>query len=68
MSPTHMRFDGPILLEVPHFASVEGRDREVITLRCDSGDSWKAHPTEATDQSIRDALGVAFGELFNAIE
>ncbi|KAL5964290.1 Ankyrin-3, partial [Taenia solium] len=62
MSPSSVRFDGPILLEVPHFASIQGRDREVITLRCDHGDSWKAHPLESTDQSVQDALGTAFGE------
>ncbi|KAM3174258.1 hypothetical protein ACTXT7_010901 [Hymenolepis weldensis] len=63
MSPSNMRFDGPILLEVPHFASIQGRDREVITLRCDHGDSWKSHPLEATDQSVQDALGAAFGQI-----
>ncbi|VUZ45124.1 unnamed protein product, partial [Hymenolepis diminuta] len=63
MSPSNMRFDGPILLEVPHFASIQGRDREVITLRCDHGESWKSHPLEATDQSVRDALGTAFGQI-----
>uniref|UniRef100_A0A5K3F636 ANK_REP_REGION domain-containing protein n=1 Tax=Mesocestoides corti TaxID=53468 RepID=A0A5K3F636_MESCO len=63
MSPSNVRFDGPILLEVPHFASIQGRDREVITLRCDHGDSWKSHPLEATDQSVRDALGSAFGQI-----
>lgn len=63
MSPSHVRFDGPILLEVPHFASIEGGAREVITLRCDSGDTWKAHSIEATDQSVRDALGSAFGRI-----
>ncbi|VDM16949.1 unnamed protein product [Hydatigera taeniaeformis] len=63
MSPSSVRFDGPILLEVPHFASIQGRDREVVTLRCDHGDSWKAHSLEATDQSVQDALGTAFGQI-----
>ncbi|KAH9280106.1 Ankyrin-2 [Echinococcus granulosus] len=63
MSPSSVRLDGPILLEVPYFASIQGRDREVITLRCDHGDSWKAHPLEATDQSVQDALGTAFGQI-----
>ncbi|VDN98571.1 unnamed protein product, partial [Rodentolepis nana] len=63
MSPSNMKFDGPILLEIPHFASIQGRDREVITLRCDHGDSWKSHPLEATNQSVQDALGTAFGRL-----
>lgn len=66
MSPSSVRFDGPILLEVPHFASIHGRDREVITLRCDHGDSWKAHPLEATDQSVQDALGTAFGRFLQS--
>lgn len=61
MSPSCFNLDSPILIEVPHFASIEGKDREVITLRYDSSEAWKTHPLEATDQLIHDNLGASFG-------
>jgi len=39
-----------ILLEVPHFASLQDVSREVIVLRSDNGVTWTPQPTvtEAT--------------------
>ena len=37
MGPLTANFKVPVLLEVPHFASVRGGERELIVLRCDDG-------------------------------
>uniref|UniRef100_A0A183SJT3 ANK_REP_REGION domain-containing protein n=1 Tax=Schistocephalus solidus TaxID=70667 RepID=A0A183SJT3_SCHSO len=66
MSPSNLHFTCPILMEVPHFAAIEGRDREILILRCDGGEVWKSHQLEATDQAVQDALGFAFGNISRA--
>lgn len=47
----------PVLLEVPHFASLRGKEREVVILRSDNGESWYEHPTQATEDAVAEALG-----------
>ncbi|KAL3316159.1 Ankyrin-2 [Cichlidogyrus casuarinus] len=63
MRPSAMKFASPILMEVPHFASLRDREREIIILRSDNGDTWKEHQIEATDQSVDDALAHAFDNI-----
>ncbi|XP_060661069.1 ankyrin-3 isoform X1 [Drosophila nasuta] len=43
MSPTETTFLSPIILEVPHFGSLREREREIIILRSDNGESWREH-------------------------
>lgn len=45
MGPSSSSFKVPVLLEVPHFASVRGGERELIVLRCDDGETWREHTT-----------------------
>jgi len=45
MGPLTSNFKVPVLLEVPHFASVRGGERELIVLRCDDGETWREHTT-----------------------
>ena len=45
MGPSTAQFKVPVLLEVPHFASVRGGERELIVLRCDDGETWREHTT-----------------------
>ena len=33
----------PVVLEVPHFASLRENEREIIVLRSDNGQTWKEH-------------------------
>ena len=61
MGPHPCKFNTPVLIEVPHFASMRGRDREIVILRCDNGEVWKEHSLETTDQAVIDALGSSFG-------
>ncbi|XP_046629849.1 uncharacterized protein LOC124310161 isoform X1 [Neodiprion virginianus] len=43
MGPVGATFLGPVLIDVPHFASVRGNDREIIILRSENGETWKEH-------------------------
>lgn len=47
------------MLEVPHFASLRGREREVVILRSDNGESWYEHPVQATEDAVTEALGTS---------
>ncbi|CAH8571969.1 unnamed protein product [Schistosoma turkestanicum] len=60
MNPTQMRFTLPVLIEVPHIASVRGREREVLIIRSETGNSWKEHTLESTELAINDSLSDAF--------
>uniref|UniRef100_A0A2C9K8X6 Death domain-containing protein n=1 Tax=Biomphalaria glabrata TaxID=6526 RepID=A0A2C9K8X6_BIOGL len=63
MGPAGTKFLGPILLEVPHFASLRGKEREVVILRSDNGETWYEHPTQATEDAVAEALGSSAEEL-----
>ena len=50
----------PVVIEVPHFASLRGKEREIVILRSDNGETWREHTIEATDAAIQDALHGSF--------
>ncbi|CAH8591301.1 unnamed protein product [Schistosoma turkestanicum] len=60
IGPTGIRFASPILLEIPHYAFLNGKNREIIILRSDNGETWKEHPLDATDQAVQDTLNGHF--------
>ncbi|XP_063974723.1 ankyrin-3-like isoform X2 [Diachasmimorpha longicaudata] len=43
MGPVGASFLGPVLIDIPHFASISGREREIIILRSENGETWKEH-------------------------
>ena len=43
MRPAGANFRAPVLLEVPHFASLRDGERELIVLRSDDGETWQEH-------------------------
>ncbi|XP_074108587.1 uncharacterized protein LOC141533552 isoform X3 [Cotesia typhae] len=43
MGPVGATFLGPVLIDVPHFASIEGKEREIIIMRSENGETWKEH-------------------------
>ncbi|XP_019700064.1 ankyrin-2 isoform X2 [Harpegnathos saltator] len=43
MGPVGARFLGPVLIDIPHFASIRGKEREIIILRSENGETWKEH-------------------------
>ena len=57
------QFLGPVVLEVPHFASLRGREREIMILRSNNGETWREHTMDATDDVVQDILnGTIDGE------
>ena len=45
-----------IVLEVPHFAAMRGKEREIKILRSDNGEKWEEHSVVATDEAVNKAL------------
>ena len=43
MGPAAASFKSPVLLEVPHFASLRDGERELIVLRSDDAETWQEH-------------------------
>ncbi|XP_044593041.1 ankyrin-2-like isoform X2 [Cotesia glomerata] len=43
MGPVGATFLGPVLIDIPHFASIEGKEREIIIMRSENGETWKEH-------------------------
>lgn len=60
MGPNGAKFLGPVVLEVPHFASLRGREREIVILRSDDGQHWKEHQLEATEDAVQEVLNESF--------
>ncbi|KAG6462715.1 hypothetical protein O3G_MSEX013427 [Manduca sexta] len=56
MGPVAAKFLGPVILEVPHYASLRGKEREIVILRSDNGSSWREHNADATDDVVQDIL------------
>ena len=51
MSPGGEQFKSPVLIEIPHFASSAGAERETIVLRCDDGETWYEHVSDQVENS-----------------
>ncbi|RTG81073.1 ankyrin [Schistosoma bovis] len=63
LGPHPCRFNSPVVLEIPHFASLRGRQRELVVLRSDNAEIWREHSLEATDQAVQSAVGQSFDTL-----
>ncbi|CAI9722049.1 titin isoform X43 [Octopus vulgaris] len=63
MGPVGVKFLGPVIIEVPHFASLRGKEREIAIIRCDDGEKWTEHPILATEEAVNDTLNGSFEEL-----
>ena len=60
MGPAGAKFLGPVVIEVPHFASLRGKEREIIVLRSDNGETWREHTVDASKDAINDVLAESF--------
>ncbi|EEB19933.1 ankyrin-1, putative [Pediculus humanus corporis] len=60
LGPVGAKFLGPVIIEVPHFASLRGSEREIVILRSDNGETWREHTMEATDEVVHDVLNESF--------
>ena len=52
----------PVIIEVPHFASLRGKEREIVILRSDNGEKWSEHTLEATETAVQQVLQESFDE------
>lgn len=50
----------PVIIEVPHFASLRGKEREIIILRSDNGETWREHTLEASEEAVLEVLNASF--------
>ncbi|XP_037084032.1 ankyrin-3-like isoform X2 [Pollicipes pollicipes] len=60
MGPAQAKFLGPVIIEVPHFAALRGREREIVILRSDNGETWKEHTLEASEEAVQEVLNESF--------
>lgn len=49
-----------MIIEVPHFGSLRGREREIVILRSDNGETWREHTVEASEDAIHEVLNESF--------
>ncbi|XP_052587603.1 ankyrin-2 isoform X39 [Peromyscus californicus insignis] len=56
VGPSGAQFLGPVIVEIPHFAALRGKERELVVLRSENGDSWKEHFCEYTEDELNEIL------------
>ncbi|XP_062706438.1 ankyrin-3 isoform X8 [Aedes albopictus] len=69
LAPVGAKFLGPVIIEVPHFASLREKEREIIILRSDNGETWREHTLYDSEEAIHDVLNDTFkGDTLNFLE
>ncbi|XP_047241904.1 ankyrin-2b isoform X2 [Girardinichthys multiradiatus] len=63
LGPPGTKFLGPVIVEIPHFASLRGKERELVILRSETGESWKEHQCEYTPEELNQILNGMDEEL-----
>ncbi|XP_051284964.1 ankyrin-2b isoform X19 [Dicentrarchus labrax] len=63
LGPPGTKFLGPVIVEIPHFAALRGKERELVILRSESGESWKEHHCEHTQEELNQILNGMDEEL-----
>lgn len=46
----------PVIVEIPHFAALRGSERELVVLRSETGESWREHHCEHTEEELNQIL------------
>lgn len=46
----------PVIVEIPHFGSMRGKERELIILRSDNGETWKEHQYDCKTEALNELL------------
>lgn len=49
-------FQRPVIVEIPHFASLGRGDRELVVLRSENGSVWKEHRNRYGDEVLETIL------------
>uniref|UniRef100_A0A3B1JS55 Ankyrin 3a n=1 Tax=Astyanax mexicanus TaxID=7994 RepID=A0A3B1JS55_ASTMX len=68
VGPAGAHFLGPVIVEIPHFGSMRGKERELIVLRSDNGDTWKEHHYDCRGEDLLALLNGMDEELDSPIE
>ncbi|XP_061611235.1 ankyrin-3-like isoform X9 [Phyllopteryx taeniolatus] len=63
LGPRGTRFVGPVIVEIPHFGSMRGQERELILLRSENGETWKEHLYDCKTEDLRQLLNGMDEEL-----
>ncbi|XP_076150381.1 uncharacterized protein ank2a isoform X2 [Alosa pseudoharengus] len=63
VGPTGAQFLGPVIVEIPHFAALRGDERELVILRSETGESWREHHCEHTEEELNQILNGMDEEL-----
>ncbi|XP_072544066.1 ankyrin-2b isoform X14 [Salminus brasiliensis] len=63
LGPPGTKFLGPVIVEIPHFAALRGKERELVILRSETGESWKEHHCEYTEEELNQILNGMDEEL-----
>ncbi|XP_045140190.1 ankyrin-2 isoform X31 [Echinops telfairi] len=56
VGPSGAQFLGPVIVEIPHFAALRGKERELVVLRSENGDNWKEHFCDYTEDELNAIL------------
>lgn len=43
-------------MEIPHFGSMRGKERELIVLRSENGETWKEHQYDSKHEDLTEIL------------
>ncbi|XP_054898839.1 ankyrin-3-like isoform X31 [Poeciliopsis prolifica] len=63
VGPAGAQFLGPVIVEIPHFASMRGQERELILLRSENGETWKEHLYDCKTSDLSQLLNGMDEEL-----
>ncbi|XP_029691359.1 ankyrin-3-like isoform X7 [Takifugu rubripes] len=68
VGPAGAQFLGPVIVEIPHFGSMRGKERELIVLRSDNGDTWREHQFDIRVEDLTELLAGMDEELDSPVE
>ncbi|XP_059408018.1 ankyrin-2-like [Carassius carassius] len=63
LGPPGTKFLGSVIVEIPHFAALRGTERELVILRSETGESWREHHCEHTEEELNQILNGMDEEL-----
>uniref|UniRef100_A0A673AWD7 Ankyrin 3 n=1 Tax=Sphaeramia orbicularis TaxID=375764 RepID=A0A673AWD7_9TELE len=63
VGPAGAQFLGPVIVEIPHFGSMRGQERELILLRSENGENWKEHLYDCKTDDLNQLLNGMDEEL-----
>ncbi|XP_072196900.1 ankyrin-3 isoform X14 [Excalfactoria chinensis] len=63
LGPQGTKFIGPVIVEIPHFGSMRGKERELIVLRSENGETWKEHQYDSKQEDLTEVLNGMDEEL-----